>query len=408
MKRALAWLLIALLGALWPGMAEEAGTVSEDYEPLYVFAEAHGFRLGGAFGAADMSDGAFMDFLGRHFDSLTCTNETKAYSLLDQQACKAAEDGMPRMNFSTADRMVGWCAERGIGVRGHALVWDAYMLDWFFREGYDANRPYADRETVRARLDCYIRAVIGHFEEEYPGVIYCWDVVNEAIGDNPGDWDSTDARHIRTRRDGAENPFYAHVGEDYVEFAFLCAREAVDALGAEIRLIYNDYNLFDSRKRDAALALADSIQNYAVDETGAPRRLLDGIGMQGYLGGYGTQQGCLDPGLLNRLETSIRSYAERGLEVQITEMAVRNYDPDRAAEHAAYYARLFTDVFMKVNAGESRPLTAVCVWGLRDVSARDTGSYAYLLNSPYGGLLTQKGRVKTSFDAVYRALTGAE
>ena len=83
MKRFLS-LLLALLICLIPLAvpAEEAGTVSEDYDPLWKLAEPYGFKLGGAFSAQDMNNPTFMDFLARHFNSLTCCNETKAYGNL--------------------------------------------------------------------------------------------------------------------------------------------------------------------------------------------------------------------------------------------------------------------------------------------------------------------------------------
>ena len=406
--RGLCLLLVLALGAApCLTLGEEAGKASGDYEPLWPYAEACGFRLGGAFGAQDMNNRAFMDFLARHFNSLTCTNETKAYSLLNQQMSKLAKDGMPRMNYAVADRMVAWCQERNIHVRGHVLVWDAYMTDWFFRKGYDSAMPYADRETVRARIAFYISDVMTHFEEKFPGVIDCWDVVNEAIADGPEEWVEGDPRHLRASRSGSTNLFRDLAGDDYVEYAFLCARDTAERLGADIRLFYNDYNMFMPGKRDAALALIDSVQGYARDADGRPRSLIDGIGMQGYLGGYGVQEGCLDPALLTSLAESIRLYSEKGVEVQITEMAVRNFDQSRAAEHAAFYASLFTDVFMKANEGEGNPLTAVCIWGIHDAPAFDSNSYVYKLNSPYGGLLTLRDQVKTSFDAMYRALSGS-
>ena len=109
MKRFLS-LLLALLICLIPLAvpAEEAGTVSEDYDPVWTLAEPYGFKFGGAFSYQDMNNRVFMDFLARHFNSLTCCNETKAYSLLDQRKSQKAEDGMPRMNYSQADYMISW------------------------------------------------------------------------------------------------------------------------------------------------------------------------------------------------------------------------------------------------------------------------------------------------------------
>jgi len=401
MKRFLLVFLALVICAL-PLLAfsEEAGTVSEDYDPLWQYAEPYGFKLGGCFGVWDMNNRTYMDFLARHFNSLTCTNETKAYSLLDQRASKNSPDGMPRMNYTAADKMIAWAAEHDIKVRGHVLVWDAYMTQWFFHEGYDEKNPVADRETMRARLASYIDQVMTHFEETFPGVIYCWDVVNEAIGDNSGEYDASDPRHLRTVRSGASNCFLDYVGADYVEYAFQCARDTQEKLGADIKLFYNDYNLFFPEKRAAACELVRSILAYD------SRKLIDGVGMQGYMGGYGVQSGCLDPSIITNVRESIRVYAELGLEVQLTEMAVRNFDPEKVREHDAFYAKLFSDVFMQANTDGKAPLTAVCIWGLVDADPKAKGNYVYNLNSPYGCLLTTNYKIKTCFDAIYHTLKG--
>ena len=397
-------LVLALLLCLTPVLAsaELAGTVSDDYEPLYTFAEPYGFKLGGCFGFWDMNNATYMDFLDDHFNSLTCTNETKAYSLLDQRACQASEDGMPRMNFTNADKMIAWCQEHGKAVRGHVLVWDAVMqYPWFFHEEYDESKPFADPEVNRARLASYIDQVITHFEEKFPGVIYCWDVVNEAIGDSASDWRADDPRHIRIVRDGGPNFFQAYVGDDYVEYAFLCARNTVEKLGVDVKLFYNDYNMFMAEKRDAAVALIRSIKSY--DPDGRP--LIDGLGMQGYLGGYGVQEGCLEEHLITDVKESIEIYSALGVQVQLTEMAVRNFEKDKAAEHADFYGRLFSDVFMKANTADSNPLTAVCIWGLVDAPLTPQ-NYVYKMNSPYGCFLSTKYEIKTCFDTVYHVLSG--
>ena len=100
--------LLALALCLLPvlSLAEESGLSNEDYEPLWPAAEPYGFKLGGCFGFWDMNNKPYMQFLSRHFNSVTCTNETKAYSLLDQSASKKSEDGMPRMNYASADKMI--------------------------------------------------------------------------------------------------------------------------------------------------------------------------------------------------------------------------------------------------------------------------------------------------------------
>ena len=50
MKMLLSLILVLMICVLPPvSFAEEAGTVSEDYEPIWQLAEPYGFRFGGAF-----------------------------------------------------------------------------------------------------------------------------------------------------------------------------------------------------------------------------------------------------------------------------------------------------------------------------------------------------------------------
>ena len=397
MKKLMALIcMIALTASLVPACAE-GETVS-----LYSLTAAYGFKLGAPLSFQQLNDKRYLDLIKNHFNSMTATNEMKAYSLLNQQASKQAADGMPVMDYRMADKMVAWAQENGIGVRGHVLVLDAYMNDWYFHEGYDERKPYADQATVQARTACYIERVITHFEEKFPGIVYCWDVVNEAVGDNPNEYAPGDARHLRTLRSGQKNLFLEYMGGDYVAQAFLYARNTVEKLGADIKLYYNDYNAYFPDKAQAILALADSIDHYAVNEDGTPRKLMDGVGMQGYIGGYGVQEGCLEESHLDMIRDAILGYAQAGYEVQITEMAVRNFDKAQADRHAEYYASLFR-VFMGLYQDGQNPLRAVSIWGLTDTNA-PKGNYVYNLNSPYGGLVDLKYQYKDAFYRVQEAL----
>ena len=403
MKKTLAVLCavaVLLCGASMTVLAEETNA---DTPPLCQLAQAHGFRLGACLSYNQMWDKKYLNLLTAQFNSVTATNEMKAYTLLDQAASRKSADGMPAMNYRMADDMVGWAQQNGIGVRGHTLVWDAYMTDWFFREGYDSSRPYADRETMMARTRSYIIQVVTHFEEKFPGVVYCWDVVNEAVADSVGEYAADDPRHLRRLRNGGDNLFQKYLGDDYVELAFLYAREAVDALGADIKLYYNDYNAYFPDKAKAILALAQSVNTSVQDENGEYRKLMDGIGMQGYIGGYGEQKGCLEDSHLGMIRSAIEGYAAQGLEVQITEMAVRNFERDQAEKHAAYYGNLFR-VFTGLNQNGANPLVAVTIWGLTDYPREPKGTYVYNLNSPFGGLVDENLAYKDAFYQVQAAL----
>ena len=104
MKRMLSILLMLMLVPC-AALAEEE---DEPVTPMYELTMAHGFRFGGALSYMQLWDANYLNFLKTHCNSITATNEMKAYSLLDQSKSRASSDGMPRMNFSAADKMVAW------------------------------------------------------------------------------------------------------------------------------------------------------------------------------------------------------------------------------------------------------------------------------------------------------------
>lgn len=364
-------------------------------------AASRGFMAGAVVSYDTVRDGAYRELLKRDFNSLTAANEFKAYSLVSQKLSRNSADGMPVMDYTRADAIMDFAAANGFRMRGHVLVWDAFMPDWFFREGYKKSGKLVDGGLMRERLRSYITSVITHFEEKYPGVIYCWDVVNEAVGDSSADYDAGDPRHVRTKRGGAANLFRSVIGPDYVELSFRYAREAADSAGADIKLFYNDYNTFYEDKRNAICALVESINSDG--------KFCDGVGMQAYIGGYGKQAGCMNPADIARVGESIRRYASLGCEVQLTELAVRNYrnDADTMRRHAEFCGNLF-GMLSKVNTAENSPLTAVSVWGLVDDPDSDPASYGYRMNGPYCGIYDSGLNKKPEFYEIVAALSGEE
>ena len=111
--------------------------------------------------------------------------------------------------------------------------------------------------------------------------------------------------------------------------------------------------------------------------------------------GYGVQEGCLVDSHIGMIRDEILAYSEMGLEVQITEMAVRNFELDQADKHAEFYANLFR-MFKSLNTEDGNPLKAVSIWGIQDANA-PKGNYVYNLNSPYGGLVDLKLNYNDAF-----------
>lgn len=344
--------------------------------PLYELAAKHGFKIGTVINPQQLNNKAYTDMIKADFNSITAGNEFKAYSLLSQAASQKTENGMPAMNYALADKIAKFAQENGIGIRGHVLVWDAYMPAWFFREGYTNNGAFVSSDTMKKRLQYYIEEVVAHFETNFPGVVYCWDVVNEAVADGTNECKADDPRHIRTLRGGTPNLFYDVIGPDYVELSFKYARQAAKKANANIKLFYNDYNTFYSPKKEAIGKLLESINK---DE-----KLCDGLGMQGYVGGYGQQSGCMNPNDIKLFGNAIRFYSDLGLEVHVTELALRNYEKEKAAAHETFYENFFK--MLTAAANERHTLTCVAIWGICDNPNMPKSDYNYKMDGPYCGM----------------------
>lgn len=306
----------------------------------------------------------YMAVASKHFDSCTMTNLMKSGYILDQQGSKQSADGSPVLSFATIDPTLEWCRQNGMKMRGHTLVWHVQAPDWFFREGYTDNGGYVDRETMLFRMESYIAQLMGHVQDNYPGVVYCWDVVNEAVDPDKGDPDSFFL--CRTENGGVPNPWYATIGEDYVEMAFTYARKYADE---DVKLFYNDFNTYQTEKRDAIYALCKSLKE---------KGLIDGIGMQGYWGVSSPSVGVL--------ESTIRKFAELELEIHITELSV-SVD-EETEEELEKQGQRYASIFMSLEkldtaGGGSANITNVTFFGLVDHYRQDDDTNSRLFDALY-------------------------
>ena len=381
--------VMVLFALVWQAAAQE-DFVKE--EKLCELTQKYGFKMGTCISYNQVNRESYIKLLTGDFNTVTATNEFKAYSLLNQQ--KSIQQGVPVMNYAQADAIARLAQEKGIGIRGHVLVWDAYMLEWFFREGFKSDGQFVSKQVMEERLAYYIDQVITHFETEFPGVVYCWDVVNEAVADGANEWIEGNEFHIRKTRGGTKNLFNETMGPDYVKYAFKCARQTVNKVNPSIKLFYNDYNTFYQDKRDAIIRLINHINK--------EEKLCDGLGMQGYIGGYGQQAGCMNNNDLALIKTAIKKYSDLGLEVQLTEVAVRNYDKTQMDRHAKFYGNLFKVVMSTVKEGAN--FTGFTIWGISDNPSMPKYDYSYSMNGPYCGLYDQYYQIKDSYKEVYKAL----
>lgn len=292
-------------------------------------------------------DDEYMAMVKKHFNSVTLSNLMKSCYILQQKASQESADGMPVLDFTTIDDTLQWCMDNGVKMRGHTLVWHTQSPEWFFREGYKDNGKYVDKETMLARMESYIKQMLEHVQTNYPGVIYCWDVVNEVVDPASGDKDS--GFLCRTEFDGGPNPWYETIGPEYVEAAFRFARAYADP---DVKLIYNDFNTYETLKRNAIYALCEDLKS---------KGLIDGIGMQGYWG--------IDYPNITAITSAISTYARLDLEIQITELSVGvdEETPEEFEKQAKRYRNIFLNLkALDTQAGGNCNITSVTFFGLKD------------------------------------------
>ncbi|MDE7300370.1 MAG: endo-1,4-beta-xylanase [Lachnospiraceae bacterium] len=316
------------------------------------------FSVGVALTANELNNEFKTDLIVQQFNSMTCGNEMKPDFLLDRaKTLSEGTETCPVLSFRSCDGMLQFCMDNGIKMRGHTLVWHSQTPDWFFMEGYSNHQDavFVSREVMLERMENYIRQVMEYVNTTYPGVVYAWDVVNEAIA--PGDGEENGMRVD-------DSLWYQVIGPDFVEKAFEYARKYADP---EQKLFYNDFNTYETSKRIAIVNLVNKIR-----EQGN----IDGIGMQSHIG--------MSSPTMDDYETAICKFAETGVEIHITELDI-GLDSDseeNLLKEGKRYKRLFFLLKNLMDSGKAN-ITNVTFWGLTDDGSwlnKDGKRYPLLFN----------------------------
>ncbi len=294
------------------------------------------FKMGVAVTGRNVSDSTISAMILKEFNSITAENCMKPGELHPAPGV---------WNFEEADKIADFCRANGIKMRGHNLVWHSQFATWMF-QAHDANgnpiveldekgdtvfveqrvfgrrpRPQGQpgqapqagqrpampaMETVMvpkyvaaSKQEFYdsLRSHIHTVVNRYKDVIYCWDVVNEAMSDA----NNIDASYEDSFR---KSQAYQLCGDEFIKNAFIWAHEADPKAG----LFYNDYSAWTPSKRTYIYNMVKKLQS-----EGAP---ITGIGMQGHYNIY-------DNPTLEDFETAIKMYLELVDDLQITEFDIR-------------------------------------------------------------------------------------
>ncbi len=330
----------------------EGYTVDYWYANCESIVEVYGeyFPIGVALPDHVVRNKLYYDVIDANFNSITCENEMKADALLDASKSRAGLPETylcPQVSFGRCQAAILYALDHGQKIRLHTLVWQNQTTKWLFTEDYTDNGPLVSREVMLQRMENFIRQVLTYFDENYPGLIYAVDVVNEAFnGPNMS---------VQT----TENRWYDTIGEDYVYYAFLYARKyAPDYM----KLFYNDYN-------DLSKTRSTPKNLQRVKEEG----LIDGIGMQAH---YSAESNSATQVLV-----AVKEYCAAGYEVQLTELDIgmSSKNPWYLKKQAIFYGDLFSGLAELVEEGY--PITGVTVWGLSDTLTWRSGEYPLLFNT---------------------------
>ena len=288
-----------------------------------------------------------------NFNSITCENEMKPESLLDKEACQKDLESTyenPVVKFDACDLAVQYALKHDIKIRLHTLVWHSQTPKWFFTEDYTDDGELVSREVMLKRMENYIAAVLGHFKEQYPGLIYAVDVVNEAFDKEDGD-----ETGVRMKK----NLWYDTVGDDYYYQAFVFARKYA---AEDMKLFYNDY---------ACVWKPDMILEHL--QKAKDEGLIDGIGMQSHL--------SIDDDIQYKFMATVKTFCEAGYEVQATELDIgtnKDGSDEKLMKQARKYKSFFSN--MKKLQEEGYNITGITVWGLNDEMSWRRGEYALLFD----------------------------
>lgn len=338
--------LTLLLGGANIAMGEENVTAYEAYlaggEAPSLASRYEGlFTIGVATSPEVLKDERAAALIAANFNSLTCENQMKADAVLDRSSSiRAGDNTRAKLNLSKAGPVLAFAQEHGMKVRAHTLVWHNQTPRWFFAENWSnlPSAPLVDRGTMLQRMENYIRDEMEYVNSHYPGVVYAWDVVNEAIDPAMGH-----PNGIRTEG----NLWYEVIGEDYIEWAFTFARMYAQP---DQKLFYNDYGCTAFLKIGPLRTLLKTLHDKGV---------LDGLGMQSHLE--------LDSPTVSEYENALTQYARLGITIHVTELDIGTADntPLGQMKLAYRYRTLLARLEMLKTKG-GYDIGNVTVWGLKD------------------------------------------
>ena len=169
MKKLLSTILCALaLGAVPAGAQWGPRPIPEPTDGLKDAYKDY-FKIGVAVNNHNVVEPREVAVVLREFNSITAENAMKLQPTEPEKGVFHWED---------ADRIADFCRSHGIRMRGHTLMWHSQIGTWMYQ---DKDGNLLPKEEFYANMKHHIQAVVNRYKD----IVYCWDVVNEAVADSP-------------------------------------------------------------------------------------------------------------------------------------------------------------------------------------------------------------------------------
>ncbi|MBQ4525578.1 MAG: endo-1,4-beta-xylanase [Bacteroidaceae bacterium] len=305
-----------------PGAAQTQGGLKDAYKDY--------FDIGVAVNMRNVTVPEQIELLKKDFSSITAENDMKPVSTQPEEG---------RWNWENADKIAQFCRDNGFKLRGHNLVWHTQIGRWMF---YDDKGELVSKEVLFERLRTHIFTVVNRYKD----IVYCWDVVNEAMTDD-------DSAEIPYR----QSLWYQISGDEFIAKAFEYAHEA----DPNALLFYNDYNAANPGKRDRIYNMVKKMK-----DAGVP---IHGIGMQGHYNIYGPSDEDIDAAIskyktlvdnIHFTELDIRVNEEMGGQLQFSREGVKITSKVQRMQEKKY------DALFSILRKHKDVIKSVTFWNLSD------------------------------------------
>jgi endo-1,4-beta-xylanase len=260
---------------------------------LGAIAARNGYLFGAAAAEVIDNDAAYRDLYITQTKLITTDVALKSGRIAPQPGPK---------HYESADRLLAFCDQHRIAMRGHCLIWNEWNPAWV------KNMSTSER---RVFFDSYIEEVVAR----YRGKLQSWDIVNEPFW--PGHHAPGGFRM---------GPWYDAFGPDYVRRAF----ERAAMADRTTKFVLNEAQT--ERDDELGLAVRRGLLKLVADLKNAGVKL-DVVGLQGHL----QPQYPHDPA---RFDEFLHALADLGVDIYITEFDVcDDIFPDDAESRDAAVAR---------------------------------------------------------------------